>query len=326
MRTLLGRGFPLSILFQAPTVEKLADLIRKDGWSPHWFSLVPIQPGGTKPVFFCVHGGGGNVLIYRQLARHLGADYPFYGLQARGLDGSGDFLTTVETMAESYLREIRQLQPEGPYFLGGFCMGGQVALEIAQRLVRAGEHVDLLFTIDTVNFNGAPLPSPAKGKAGRAGQNGKGHSSNGSKIRLQQQIAYLTEKSQIALRKKVERLRIAFVHLLKLNPHRDVVRGTLEEVMEEMNDRAFLAYVPEVYPGKMTLCRPQRKSSFLRDPIDGWGNIAAGGVDVIELPSGPADIFLEPHVQTLAGELKQQIERAVFRSAANFDSPEAVLK
>ena len=156
MRKLFGRSFSLSVLFQAPTVEKLADMIRKGGWSPQWISLVPIQPGGSKPPFFCVHGGGGNVLIYRELARHLGDDYPFYGLQARGLDGSNDYLTTTEAMAESYLREMRELQPEGPYYLGGFCMGGQVAVEIAQRLVRDGQQVNLLFVIDTHNFNGVP--------------------------------------------------------------------------------------------------------------------------------------------------------------------------
>src|SRR6266851_10438106 len=111
-------------------------MIRRDVLSPLSSSLVPIQTGGSKPPFFCVHGGGGNVLIYRELARHLGADYPFYGLQARGLDGSNDYLTTTETMAESSLREIRELQPEGPYYLGGFCMGGQVAFEMARRLAQ----------------------------------------------------------------------------------------------------------------------------------------------------------------------------------------------
>ena len=141
MRKLFGRSFPLSVLFQAPTVEKLADILRKDGWTPQWTSLVPIQAGGSKPPFFCVHGGGGNILIYRELARHLGTDYPFYGLQARGLDGADDCLKTIEAMAESYLRELRELQPEGPYYLGGFCMGGQVAFEIAQRLIRDGEQV-----------------------------------------------------------------------------------------------------------------------------------------------------------------------------------------
>src|SRR6202051_2534882 len=178
MRKSLGRGFPLSVLFQAPTVEKLADLIRKDGWSAPWTSLVPIQPGGSKPPFFCVHGGGGNILIYRELARHLGADYPFYGLQARGLDGSGEYLTTTEAMAESYLREMRELQPEGPYYLGGFCMGGQVAFEMAQRLVRDGQPVNLLFVIDAHNFNGVPPKLTLKERVQHAGLKINFHSSN----------------------------------------------------------------------------------------------------------------------------------------------------
>ncbi len=170
MRKMFGRSFPLSVLFQAPTVEKLADMIRQGGWRPQWTSLVPIQTDGTKPTFFCVHGGGGNVLIYRDLSRHLGKDYPFYGLQARGVDGSKDYLTTTEAMAESYLREVRELQPEGPYYIGGFCMGGQVAVEMAQRLVRDGQEVKLLFVIDTHNFNGVPVQLTLSEKVGQIGQ------------------------------------------------------------------------------------------------------------------------------------------------------------
>ena len=112
----------------------MADILRKSGWAPAWSSLVPIQPGGSKPPFFCVHGGGGNVLIFRELARLAWPrTIPFYGLQARGLDGSDDYLTTVEAMAAALPgRDSRELQPEGPYYLGGFCMGGQVAYEMAQ--------------------------------------------------------------------------------------------------------------------------------------------------------------------------------------------------
>jgi thioesterase domain-containing protein len=309
MRKLFDRSFPLSVLFQAPTVEKLADIIRKGGWSSHWTSLVPIQAGGSKPPFFCVHGGGGNVLIYRELARHLGADYPFYGLQARGLDGSSSYLTTTEAMAESYLREIRELQPEGPYYLGGFCMGGQVAVEIAQRLVRDGQQVNLLFAIDTHNFNGVPQQLAPGEKIGNLGQ-----------------ITYVTEKTKIALRREIERLRIKIVHLFKLNPHRDVVKGTREEFIEDINDRAFLAYKPTVYPGKMTICKPRRNYAFLRDPFNGWGGIAAGGLDIIELPADPGGIFLEPYVQTLAQKLKEQIDQAVSKGAEINDPPETVLR
>ncbi len=309
MRKLFDRSFPLSVLFQAPTIEKLADIIRKGGWSPQWTSLVPIQPGGSKPPFFCVHGGGGNVLIYRQLARHLGADYPFYGLQARGLDESDDYLTTIEEMAESYLREIRELQPEGPYYLGGFCMGGQVAVEIAQRLVRDGQQVNLLFVIDAHNFNGVPPQFTLGEKVGRQGRKIKFLSSNTFQLGLKSQLTYVTEKSKIAPRREIERLRIKIVHILKLNPHRDVM-GPREEFIEKINDRAFLAYKPVIYPGKMTICKPRRNYAFLRDPFNGWGGIAAGGLDIIDLPVNPAGIFIEPFVRVLAERLRESLNRA----------------
>ena len=325
MRKLFDRSFPLSVLFQAPTVEKLADMIRKGGWTTRWTSLVPIQPGGSKPPFFCVHGGGGNVLLYRELARHLGADYPFYGLQARGLDGSDEYLTTTEAMAESYLREIRELQPEGPYYLGGFCMGGQVAVEIAQRLVRDGQQVNLLFVIDTHNFNGIPPQLTLIDKVGNLGQKIKFHSSNVLQLGLKSQMAYLAEKSKIALRREMERMRISIVHLFHLNPHRDVTSGTREEFIEDINDRAFLAYKPSVYPGKMTICKPRRNYAFLRDPFNGWGGIAAGGLEIIELPSDPGGIFIEPYVQTLAEKLREQIDQTVSSRAEVHDPVEAVL-
>jgi thioesterase domain-containing protein len=301
-------------------------MIRKGGWSSHWTSLVPIQPGGSKPPFFCVHGGGGNVLLYRELARHLGADYPFYGLQARGLDGSDDYLTTTEAMAESYLREIYELQPEGPYYLGGFCMGGQVAVEIAQRLVRDGQQVNLLFVIDTHNFNGIPPQLTLIDKVGNLGQKIKFHSSNVMQLGLKSQIAYLAEKSKIALRREIERMRIKIVHLFKLNPHRDVSSGTREEFIEDINDRAFLAYKPSVYPGKMTICKPRRNYAFLRDPYNGWGEIAVGGLEIIELPSDPGGIFIEPYVQTLAEKLRAEIDQAVSHSAEMHEQAETVLR
>ncbi len=327
MRTIFGRSFPLSVLFQAPTVEKLADMIRKGGWSPKWTSLVPIQPGGNKPPFFCVHGGGGNVLIYRELAHHLGPDYPFYGLQARGLDGSAEYLTTTEAMAENYLRELRELQPEGPYYLGGFCMGGQVAAEMAQRLVQDGQKVNLLFVIDTHNFNGIPPRFTLAERVENFGQKIIFHSSNVMRLGVKGQVAYVVEKSKIALRREIERVRIKIVHMFKLNPHRDVTAGTREEFIEDINDRAFLAYVPRVYPGKMTICKPKRNYAFLRDPFNGWGGIAAGGLEIIELPSDPGGIFLDPYVQTLAEKLRAQIDRAAADNSAVLPDPvETVLK
>ena len=140
-----GRKLSLAKFLEAPTIARLAALLRTDANTDgQWASLVPIQPHGTKPPLFLVHGAGGNVLLYRYLAKHLAPDYPLYGLQSRGLDGQTDPLETIEEMAEHYLREIRTVKPTGPYFLGGYCMGGTVAYEMAQRLSRDGEHVGLL--------------------------------------------------------------------------------------------------------------------------------------------------------------------------------------
>src|SRR5579863_922108 len=107
---------PLATLFEAPTIDDLARILRAEtattstsAWSP----LVAIQPNGNRPIFFCMHGAGGNVLIYRELAQHLGPDQPFFGLQAQGLDGSCAPLTTVEEMAALYVKEIRKFQAQG---------------------------------------------------------------------------------------------------------------------------------------------------------------------------------------------------------------------
>jgi amino acid adenylation domain-containing protein/FkbM family methyltransferase len=308
MRKLFGRSFPLSVLIQAPTVEKLADLARRDGWTPRWISLVPIQPGGSKPPFFCVHGGGGNVLIYKDLAAHLGQDFPFYGLQARGLDGSKDYLTTVEAMAESYLLELQELQPEGPYHLGGFCMGGQIAFEMARKLIEKGQDVNLLVLIDSHNFNGRSVEWTLAEKARNAKDKIGFHFSNILKLSLREQFRYFREKSQFAVRREIGKLRVRINHILKLNPHRDV-SGAIEQDIEAINDRAYFNYSPGLYPNRLTLFRPQRNYAFLRDPMNGWETFASGGIEAIDLPVDPGGIFVEPYVRFLAEKLRERIDR-----------------
>ena len=113
---------------------------------------MPIQLGGDKAKFFCVHGAGGNVLFYRGLSKRLGNDFPFYGLQARGLDGTSEPLPSIEDMAKAYVEEIRTVQASGPYCLGGYCLGGVVAYEMAQLLREEGDEVALLALLDTYNF------------------------------------------------------------------------------------------------------------------------------------------------------------------------------
>ena len=148
-----GRRIPLAILIEASTIEKLAKIIVEDQGSAFWSPLVTIQPEGSKPPFFCIHSAGGNVLIYRDLARHLGPDQPVYGLQAQGMNGVDAFHTSVEDMAAHYLKEIQAIQSDGQYLLGGYCMGGSIALEMAQQLSSQGKKVALVVLMETYNFS-----------------------------------------------------------------------------------------------------------------------------------------------------------------------------
>lgn len=138
-----GKRLPMAVLFQAPTIEQLADLLADEGCTVRWHSLVAIQPEGTQTPFFAVPGVGGNVLVFARLAKLLGEDRPFYGLQARGLDGREKPFMRVEEMAAHYITEIRSVQPHGPYLIGGTCTGGLTAYEIAQQLRAQGEQVVL---------------------------------------------------------------------------------------------------------------------------------------------------------------------------------------
>ncbi|MCB1407014.1 MAG: SDR family NAD(P)-dependent oxidoreductase, partial [Rhodobacteraceae bacterium] len=170
--------FPISVLFEAPTVEKVAAMVAEvagitetgDAPAPgkparRFEFLVPMHEGegGPKTPFFLVAGMFGNVLNLRHLAQLLGTDRPFYGLQARGLLGGATPHARLDEAARDYLAELRQVQPKGPYLLGGFSGGGLTALEMARQLRAEGENVRLLTMLDT------PVPlRPALSRADKA--------------------------------------------------------------------------------------------------------------------------------------------------------------
>lgn len=143
----LGRTLPRSILFEASTVADMARLIEASSVNR---CVVPIQPEGRRPPLFCIHDVNGEVLNFRALASHLGKDQPLYGVQSVGLDGRQAPLARIEEMATRYISEIRNLQPVGPYYLGGYSMGGLVAYEMAQQLHELGEPVAMLALLDTL--------------------------------------------------------------------------------------------------------------------------------------------------------------------------------
>ncbi|MBV9789120.1 MAG: amino acid adenylation domain-containing protein, partial [Chloroflexi bacterium] len=151
-----GQSIPLATLLQAPTIEQLAVHLRQQpagDWSP----LVALQPQGSQRPLFLIHPIGGTVLCYAELARLLGPDQPVYGLQARGVEPGQLPHRSMEALAAEYLVALREVQPHGPYRLGGWSFGGVVAFEIARQLQEQGETIEVLALIDS----GAPMPSQA---------------------------------------------------------------------------------------------------------------------------------------------------------------------
>jgi amino acid adenylation domain-containing protein len=142
----LGVDLPLSSLLQGRTIEQLARRLRAGPEPPT--PLVAVQPHGSRRPLYCVHPVSGTGLCYAALARALGGDRPLYTLDAAGLRAGEDPHARIEDMAGHYLAAIREVQPTGPYLLGGWSMGGVIAYEMARQLEQQGERVDLLALLD----------------------------------------------------------------------------------------------------------------------------------------------------------------------------------
>jgi aspartate racemase len=283
LEQVFGKRMPITILFQAPTIEHMAELLRTKGWAPSWSSVVPIQPLGSKRPLFLVHGAGGTVIIYRDLARHLGTDQPVYGLQAQGLDGKQSCLTTVEDMASHYLKAIRAIQPEGPYLLGGLSFGGTVAFEMARQLNAKGEEVALLALLDTFPGKYEPATSLLL-KLG--------------KMPAREQFDYIQRKTGQYARNWKRRIDRMFLPQALKNVRRGI-------------HQAGTQYSPQPYTGEITLFRASEKSlRGVNDSYAGWRELAGGKLEVIEIPGGHVSMLSEPQVAVLAEQLKARLESA----------------
>lgn len=137
---------PLGPFLQGPNIERLAEVVRRRETVAR--TLVPLWTADHACKLFLVHPGGGTLLNYVHLVRHLAAEVPIYGLQARGLDGHAEAWRDLEEMAAHYVEEICAVQPEGPYLLAGHSLGGVIAYEMARRLEERGKTVGLLALFD----------------------------------------------------------------------------------------------------------------------------------------------------------------------------------
>lgn len=322
--------FPMSVLFSAPTIEACGNLIRaeigdvatsdtttgdaassdaakSDKYSTRYTHLVAMHEGAgnSKRPLFIVAGMFGNILNLRHLAHLVGNDRPCYGLQARGLYGEHEPHETFEAMAVDYIRELKSVQPEGPYLLAGFSGGGITAYEMTRQLRAAGEDVALLCMLDT------PLPVSRKLWFSE-------------KVQMHLQLIarekhryfwnWISNRAKWEFQKLVKRFRPESAPSEPAQYHSSTIHQAFLRACE-------LYEVPE-YRGKMLLLRPRQKPTHVFGPDrminhdrrfifpdNGWSQHGVD-VDVQEVPGDHDGMVLEPNVRTLAAKLRKAIDRA----------------
>jgi natural product biosynthesis luciferase-like monooxygenase protein len=300
IRQTMGVNMPLAVLFQAPTIAELSSYLDEgDKAAPASSCLVPIQPAGTNPPLFCVHGGDGNVMIYRALSNHLGPNQPFYGLQALGLVDDQEPHTSVEEMAVHYVHELRRIQEHGPYLLAGNCSGGTIVLEVAQQLYRAGETVALLAVFDTQHWSERDKRSPRDWWYG-TWQRGEFFVRNVLHVDHRHRRDYLRQKWELLRsRRRVQRKMADSSY-----------RYNLTDIIHD----AVRRYRPSRYPGRVTEFTTRKVFRRFDQSEIRWLDLAEGGVEQVVMPFCPGTMVEEPFVEQLATELTKRIGDAVAAS------------
>ena len=320
MMTEIERQFkvpiPLVTLLEKPSIRELAETITSAGWKPSWKSVVNLKSSGSRAPLFLIHAVGGDILSYRRLVLHLqDSDHPIYGVRSQGLGGVEEPFQHIKDMAAFYLKEIREIQPAGPYYLGGYSFGGTVAYEMAQQLAAVGEKVALLGMFDTVIVeNMPPELQPTKGLL----------------LLDQFERTWFVFRKWIGLsgRKKLDyfakiinyfraRLKALMKHEKYVNPQeredreRWLRKPPAFQKVELVNAKALREYVVSPYPGKVTLFKArQREWSELIHPEPLWRKLTGGQLDVYVCDGNHSSILLEPNAANLAKALRNALAKA----------------
>jgi iturin family lipopeptide synthetase A len=299
-----AQNLPLTMLFQSPNIEQLANALRQLIVSQPWSPLVKIQPYGSKKPFFCLPGSGGYVMYLRHLARYFSPDRPFYGLQARGLDGVQTPHAKVEDMASDYIAAIQTIQPQGPYFLGGHSFGSFVAFEMALQLQKQGQEIALLAIFDT--------PAPIFG--------------NQPVKREQDDVQYLIEIAAMVENYIGKNLSLSYDTLKSLKPNEQlnyllermkVVNffppefgsEQLSGLLQVLKANNQTQYVPQsIYSNRIVLFRANEE---FRDELTmGWEQFCSKFIETHDIPGDHITMMTEPYIQVLAKQLKACLDKS----------------
>lgn len=310
----LGKRLPMAALFEGATIERLSQLLRDDTGSAGTDSSIvaTIQPNGTRPPLFCVHAAGGTVFCYADLAKHLGQDQPLYGIQAPPASDSA--VQTLETMASEYVRVLRGFQPKGPYFIGGWSMGGVIAFEMARQLVQQGERVALLFLVD------------AQAPTGESAEYNWVVLLGSFAVDIGIPFDYLKSSwDGIFSGPPMEQLRRIWSDAKKQKlVSSDMTLADFRKLFDHFKTNAQMAksYAGAKYPGRITFFRADEPEEYVgktrpknyvvaADAAKAWEKWAEGGVEVRSVPGQHFTVMREPFVSTLAEELRMCLQKAV---------------
>ena len=295
MNRVYGTDLGLASLITASTIESIAELIRQR-FSPNTASaLVPIQPAGTRPPLFIVHGVGGNVVNFYGLSMRMGADQPVYGIQSQALVTNQPALLRLKDMAEHYIREIRTVQPHGPYHLLGYSFGGTVVLEMAHQLRAEGEEVSMIGMLDSRSRDYDEERARTLSVQTKIGRRVSRFRGNTVHLAWRDWVTYIYGKVS------TRAIRFSVMAAARLNITK--VPAFMKSAYD-INYVAVQNYKLRPYDGRLTLFRATEQDDA-SGPYDlGWASIFTQGVQVYDLPGDHERIFLEPNIDALATSLR----------------------
>jgi amino acid adenylation domain-containing protein len=317
----IGKKLPLATLFRAPTIDQIAALLRDENQNKSWSTIVDIQPKGSRPPFFWIHtlggDGGGGFFYYRKLAELLGPDQPSFGIRS-----PEEPFQRIEEMASFYVSEIRKFQREGPYYLGGFCFGGNVAYEMAQQFLAMREEIGLLVMLESsppnVDQKQSWTATAAKYSLENIVENVKEFVSHSP----QQQLAMLKTKSK-RLKQKI-RSRITppapegpKIELKDMIDLANYPEGYVQYA--EAHWHALTQYRPLAYPGELVLFRAKKQGLSNFNHNLGWDALVENRVQVNVIPGTHESMLQEPNVQIVAAKLRHLLQGAQSRSPARVE-------
>jgi thioesterase domain-containing protein/acyl carrier protein len=299
-----GKKLPLATLLQAPTVESFAARLRAEegaGWADQ---IHAIQPSGARPPWVVLTS---QPQMYRALANHLGPDQPVLGLTSPELAALPEGFT-LRDVAANLVAALRTAVPHGPYYLGGWCVLGVVAYEMARQLRAQGEEVALLTLLDSncptyVRWYRSFRATPARWYF--FAQKVAHHLNVARRLRPSALAAYIGARWRARRERRRDRRRGAAKPRPDAPAEESLQRFTL------LQQQAAFRYEPEPTPVPVVLFRSAvLQTGRFRDPQLGWGPLGRGGLTVHELPGDHEDLFCEPAVERLAALLGEALRRA----------------